>query len=451
MRFLILVFLVSIFGGELKAQKSNGFGGGEYKERKRVACLDSDKRIGIKARLKPMIKKFRDRESNSSDETKSISYFTLPIKQSESLPYLNAYSISNFVDHDSSSDIMDYDCYKRAYDGHLGTDFSTWPFPWYLYNNDYIDVVAAAPGTIIEKADGNFDMNCECEGNWNAVYLIHDDGTTAWYGHLKLNSLTDKAVGESVERGEFLGKLASSGCSTGPHLHFEVYDTEGELIDPFAGECNDLNSESYWQDQGDYWVPRLNTISTHAYEAVFGCPATEEDPAFKNVFIPGEMIYFYGFFRDYLRTTNSQWRIIDPNGIVYDTWEHTPPLTYAFSFWYWYFELPFDAVEGEWTFEVEYQGEKMTHNFTYGETSSTNNPESLNYYVYPNPSQETISIDNLSAEAGKVTLINVDGATLAISINDANSIDVSDINPGVYLIQYEDTQGNLVTEKIIVQ
>ena len=51
---------------------------------------------------------------------------------------------------------------------------------------------------------------------------MHADGSVAWYGHMKAGSLTNKAVGQTVSSGEYLGIVGSSGNSTGPHLHFGI-------------------------------------------------------------------------------------------------------------------------------------------------------------------------------------------------------------------------------------
>ena len=41
------------------------------------------------------------------------------------------------------------------------------------------------------------------------------------------------AVGQGVAAGETLGEVGSSGCSTAPHLHFEVRGPDGAVVDPF--------------------------------------------------------------------------------------------------------------------------------------------------------------------------------------------------------------------------
>jgi len=48
------------------------------------------------------------------------------------------------------------------------------------------------------------------------------------YGHL---SSIDVRVGQSIKTGQFIGKVGSTGRSTGPHLHYETR-LRGEAVDP---------------------------------------------------------------------------------------------------------------------------------------------------------------------------------------------------------------------------
>jgi murein DD-endopeptidase MepM/ murein hydrolase activator NlpD len=106
-------------------------------------------------------------------------------------------------------------------------------------DNSEVLIVAAAPGTIVFKSDGNQDRSCSFNGaNWNAVYIQHADGSVAWYGHMKNGSTISKPVGATVSAGEVLGIVGSSGNSTGPHLHFEIYNSSNQLVEPYQGTCN---------------------------------------------------------------------------------------------------------------------------------------------------------------------------------------------------------------------
>lgn len=55
----------------------------------------------------------------------------------------------------------------------------------------------------------------------NLVILAHDNGWTTWYGHL---SRIEPGIrqGAKVIGGRTIGRIGSTGLSTGPHLHFET-------------------------------------------------------------------------------------------------------------------------------------------------------------------------------------------------------------------------------------
>jgi murein DD-endopeptidase MepM/ murein hydrolase activator NlpD len=83
-------------------------------------------------------------------------------------------------------------------------------------------IVAAAGGTVIEAGatSGGY-------GNLTLVRL--PDGTVLAYAHQSAILVT---VGQVVVAGEQIGRVGSTGRSTGPHLHFEVRPGGGAPIDP---------------------------------------------------------------------------------------------------------------------------------------------------------------------------------------------------------------------------
>lgn len=68
------------------------------------------------------------------------------------------------------------------------------------------------------------------QGYGNLVKLRHADGAETWYAHF---SQIGVSVKQSVSQGETLGLVGSTGLSTGPHLHFEVYES-GQAVDPLS-------------------------------------------------------------------------------------------------------------------------------------------------------------------------------------------------------------------------
>lgn len=297
---------------------------------------------------------------------------TWPLQASDSLFDLGYHGTINFVDQDAAFPGMleDYHCGERTYDqpsgyNHQGVDYLLWPFPWYKMDHDLVEVVAAAPGIIIFKQDGNFDRSCGFSNAlWNVVYVEHADGSIAWYGHLKSGTVTAKRIGETVERGEYLGVVGSSGSSTAPHLHLEIQDANNNLIEPHAGTCNRFNSTSWWETQPEYFDPAVNAVMTGDAAVEFPSCPTQEVPHARDTFDPGERIYFTTFYRDQQATQQSQYAILAPNGVTFTTWTHNINVPhYAVSWWWWSFDIPAEAPGGQWTFQVDFEGQTYTHPF----------------------------------------------------------------------------------------
>lgn len=88
------------------------------------------------------------------------------------------------------------------------------------------NIIAAKSGTvisIIDDAGGNCVVGDKsCGGGYgNFIILQHTDGNYTVYAHMAQGTLTVKN-GDTVSQGEVIGKMGSTGKSTGSHLHFEV-------------------------------------------------------------------------------------------------------------------------------------------------------------------------------------------------------------------------------------
>ena len=68
-------------------------------------------------------------------------------------------------------------------------------------------------------------------GYGNAVITCDAYGRTHLYGHLQKITTT---VGQMLDQGDELGRLGSTGHSTGPHVHYEVADSAGAHINPIT-------------------------------------------------------------------------------------------------------------------------------------------------------------------------------------------------------------------------
>ena len=66
------------------------------------------------------------------------------------------------------------------------------------------------------------------DGYGKHIIIDHGDGYESWYAQL---SEIDVTEGQEIKKGEVIGKVGSSGASTGPHLHYEVRK-DGKSLDP---------------------------------------------------------------------------------------------------------------------------------------------------------------------------------------------------------------------------
>jgi murein DD-endopeptidase MepM/ murein hydrolase activator NlpD len=343
----------------------------EYKVQDSI-CLPEEKRAELQKQLQSSINKLRGEGKIAAIDSILPTQFIFPVRGNGAGEQDSGFHVmGNFVDHNPAfpNQLRDYNCGTRTYDlpsgyNHKGIDIINYPFAWNKMDNNETVAIAAADGQIIFKADGNFDRNCDFSNpNWNIVVLRHADGTISWYGHLKRDTLTAKAVGENVTQGEFLGVVGSSGSSTVPHLHFEIYNADNQLQDPYQGTCNLMNNFSYWLVQPAYRDSYINKLVTHSALPVGQtCP----NPAItneKNVFAPGSQVIVAASYRDQVAGQVSQLSLIQPDGTVNQSWTHVSPNTYTASSWAFPRLLPANAMTGVWKFRVVYESRTFEHTF----------------------------------------------------------------------------------------
>lgn len=86
-------------------------------------------------------------------------------------------------------------------------------------------IMAAADGKVV----GTGDLGQFAYGKW--ITINHGNGLVTLYGHLSKISVSP---GKSVEKGDKIGEMGSTGFSTGSHLHFTVYAAKSYEIVKFT-------------------------------------------------------------------------------------------------------------------------------------------------------------------------------------------------------------------------
>lgn len=119
---------------------------------------------------------------------------------------------------------------KMPVNGHQTSSFGLRYHPILGYSRMHqgIDYGAPMGSPIIAATDGIVNFAGWHGGHGNYVQISHDGALKTGYAHM---SRIIAHVGERVRAGQLIGYVGSTGLSTGPHLHFEVF-RNGQAVNP---------------------------------------------------------------------------------------------------------------------------------------------------------------------------------------------------------------------------
>jgi len=102
------------------------------------------------------------------------------------------------------------------------------PFTGEMAFHSGIDISSSLGSPVRATADGVVNYSGWTQKNGYIVILEHGFGFSTIYAHNKSNKVKE---GQSVKRGDIIGYVGSSGKSTGPHVHYEVWK-DGRAVNP---------------------------------------------------------------------------------------------------------------------------------------------------------------------------------------------------------------------------
>ena len=111
-----------------------------------------------------------------------------------------------------------------------GFGFRTHPISGYKKMHQGIDFAAGSGTPIVAPADGVVVEARRWGGYGNWLRIRHNNGLESGYGHLSRYGSGIRA-GQRVSQGQVVAYVGSTGASTGPHLHYELW-RNGQRINP---------------------------------------------------------------------------------------------------------------------------------------------------------------------------------------------------------------------------
>jgi murein DD-endopeptidase MepM/ murein hydrolase activator NlpD len=141
--------------------------------------------------------------------------FLFPIKESDFLSY------SSFFGERKSP-------FLKVNATHLGVDI--------VSQIPEVQIIAVERGEVVDcwPPPGTRKGNIVFKGHpvYGGLLVIeHPGGWKSLYAHLS-EIYVDLGAGKKVQKGQVIGRMGDTGLTTGEHLHFELYNEKGELVNP---------------------------------------------------------------------------------------------------------------------------------------------------------------------------------------------------------------------------
>lgn len=378
----------------------------------------------------------------------AMAQFIVPVEGIENKDWF----IVNYVDQDTvAGQMRDYQCSNLTYDGHQGTDFVIRDFS---QMDSGVYVVAVADGRVYFTHDGEFDRSKQQDtgGYGNYISINHGDSLYTLYAHLKKGSLLVN-VGDTVIQGQRIAKVGSSGKSTDPHCHFEVYKN-GLNIDPFGRLCEGQPEIPAMFTFVPQYDNDLQYISSAVAPGILALDSVRENPH-TSLFTTRDSFITYwvhGLSIGENNVVRTDW--YQPSGALW--FSHLDTMDASYRYWYYYTYINGPAVQtnmplGTWKAKFYVQNAPFDSLLFEIRQLSVKLKQDKRLVITPNPARDYVFIDGKYKE---VQLFDGLARPMKLGVSqydDRIKIIWNNLPSGVYHLQLKGVDGTVSTEKLIIE
>lgn len=346
--------------------------------------------------------------------------------------YGNDYFLVNYMDWSFDS-VHDAHCGSKSYDGHFGSDFVIRNFS---QMDQGVAVLAAASGKVCDILNDQFDRNkmAVSGGFGNYICIQHPNKYYSYYAHLKKNSARVN-VGDIVTAGQPIAEVGSSGYSSDPHLHFELWYDSSFVVDPFAGNCG--NSNTLWLNPLDY-VDSFGIIDFDLCNFQSELEQLKERIPSQKVFGPNdEYVNFWMQGYGFLKGSISKVRWFTPQQDLWFEFEYRHPVDLWYGYFWTHIFRPPLHMTGTWTVDYSIDGNRyIVDSFTVANTVDQNDlsNNSIDFKII----NDKLFISTASFQKSFFSLVNVLGQMMPVKIIEEGKpytiFDTSHLPSGMYIL-----------------
>ncbi len=260
-------------------------------------------------------------------------------------------------------------------------------------------------------------------------------------------------VGDSVMQGQRIAQVGSSGKSTDPHCHFEVYKN-GFIIDPFGRLCSgepEVPAMIAFLPQYDN---DLQYINSNVASGILALDSVREAPhqtffSQRDSFIT---YWVHGLSIGQGNIIRTDW--YEPSGTLWFT--HLDTMDANYRYWYYYTYINGPAVQvnmplGTWKVKYYVQDQPFDSLSFEIRQLGVHKESERHVSISPNPARNYILVDG---DCKDIKLFDGLGRELKLQINYNTKpirIELNGLPSGAYNLQLKDASGKMLIKKVIIK